>query len=63
MFSEDYHHDTHEFLIWILNEINDILAKEVQSDKKEKNVKTWLTDIFEGQSETQIQCLLCNVIK
>jgi hypothetical protein len=29
MFSEDYHHDTHEFLIWILNEINDILAKEV----------------------------------
>ena len=28
MFSEDYHHDSHEFLIWILNEINDILAKE-----------------------------------
>jgi len=25
MFNEDYHHDTHEFLIWLLNEINEIL--------------------------------------
>ena len=29
MFSEDYHHDSHEFLLWLLNEINDIV-KEYQ---------------------------------
>lgn len=55
MFSEDYHHDSHEFLIWLLNEINDVL----QAELKDKQAKTWLTDIFEGRTESQITCLQC----
>ena len=48
IFSEDYHHDTHEFLIWLLNEINDTLQEEL----KDKQAKTWINEIFEGQTET-----------
>ena len=48
IFSGDFHHDTHEFLIWLLNEIND----KLQEDLNEKNAKTWINDIFEGKTET-----------
>lgn len=34
MFPENEHHDTHEFLNWTLNEINDYLIEELKRNKK-----------------------------
>ena len=37
MFDEDLHHDSHEYLMWLLNEMKDEIGKE-----------TWINEIFEG---------------
>jgi len=35
LFQGEYHQDSHEFLIWILNQMNDLLIKEkkIQSNQ------------------------------
>jgi len=76
MFQGDEHQDTHEFLIWFLNEINETLqGKKGTSKKKDKKKeektepkkdgpkkKTWLEEIFEGTCTTQTKCHNCETI-
>ena len=46
MFQGDSHQDTQEFLIWLLNIIDETLQKG-NKKKKEPNAKTWLQLLFE----------------
>ena len=65
IFDNDYHHDSHEFLSWLLNDINDDLItdwKESQLDQKKAAkavVNTFITDLFGGESESVTTCLVC----
>jgi len=69
MFRGDMHQDSHEFLNWFLNEINETLQKkDKKKDGKEMTSptpnpklkrKTWLEEIFEGVVTTQTKCLTC----
>ncbi len=50
LFQGDYHQDSHEFLFWILDKMNDILLQENKTKciinystlEREKGMKTWL---------------------
>lgn len=50
MFNNDYHQDSHEFLIWMLSTLDDELKKVG---------KSWIEDLFAGKSITQTTCLYC----
>jgi ubiquitin carboxyl-terminal hydrolase 12/46 len=76
MFEGDYHQDTHEFLIWLLNDINDLLIKRIKASrlnallfsehkdaKPEDLPKTWLQQIFEGTQITLTKCLNCKKVR
>jgi len=59
MFQGDSHQDTQEFLIWLLNIIDETLQKTTKK-KKEPNAKNWLQLMFEGITTTETKCLACN---
>lgn len=61
MFQGDSHQDTQEFLIWLLNIIDETLQKG-NKKKKEPNAKTWLQQLFEGITTTETKCLVCNTV-
>ena len=61
MFQGDSHQDTQEFLIWLLNIIDETLQKG-NKKKKEPNAKTWLQLLFEGITTTETKCLVCNTV-
>lgn len=50
LFNNDYHHDSHEFLIWALSTIDEDLKRIGTS---------WIEEIFAGKSVTQTTCLCC----
>jgi len=68
MFKGDYHQDTHEFLIWFLNDINDTIKRlkknqvgsNTSSPEPKKREKSWLENIFEGTLTSQTRCFNCN---
>lgn len=69
MFEGDDHQDTHEFLIWLLNDMNDLLTKEMKKGlpgsptaASQQAVRTWIQDIFEGKFTTRTKCLNCNTV-
>ena len=70
LFDNDDHHDSHEFLSWLLNEIHENLVadnKELQTEsingsqsKLNQNAKaTFITDLFEGKLINSTRCLIC----
>ena len=50
IFNNDYHHDAHEFLIWVLSALDEDLKKSGSS---------WIEEVFAGKSITQTTCLCC----
>jgi ubiquitin carboxyl-terminal hydrolase 12/46 len=50
LFNNDLHHDSHEFLIWVLSTIDEELKKQG---------KSWVEKIFGGKFITQTVCLCC----
>jgi ubiquitin C-terminal hydrolase len=70
LFDNDDHHDSHEFLNWLLNEIHENLLadnKELSNEqpnggqaKMNPNSKsTFITDLFEGKLVNSTRCLCC----
>lgn len=58
LFDNDDHHDSHEFLNWLLNELHENLiadAKEIGKDVKQ----TWISELFEGNLVSMTKCLCC----
>jgi ubiquitin carboxyl-terminal hydrolase 12/46 len=55
-FEGDAHQDSHEFLIWLLNNLNDTLAKRAGKQR------TWVADLFEGKVTTQTRCVVCETV-
>mmetsp|Transcript_23519 Transcript_23519/g.41682 ORF Transcript_23519/g.41682 Transcript_23519/m.41682 type:complete len:264 (+) Transcript_23519:247-1038(+) len=54
-FEGEAHQDSHEFLIWLLNNLNDTLAKRGKQ-------RTWVAELFEGKVTTQTRCVVCETI-
>ncbi|EGR30572.1 ubiquitin-specific protease, putative, partial [Ichthyophthirius multifiliis] len=66
-FRGDSHQDCHEFSIWLLNQINDIINKPYIKTKEnpnplEQKQASWLEDIFGGILTTQTQCNNCKTV-
>ncbi|KAL4436015.1 hypothetical protein ABPG74_022250 [Tetrahymena malaccensis] len=66
-FKGENHQDCHEFSIWFLNQMNDILNKKYTKSKTNpnpppKNQPSWLEEIFGGILTTQTTCLNCQKI-
>mmetsp|Transcript_16056 Transcript_16056/g.11582 ORF Transcript_16056/g.11582 Transcript_16056/m.11582 type:complete len:179 (+) Transcript_16056:209-745(+) len=58
VFDNDDHHDSHEFLSWLLNEVHE----NVLADAKEANVQvknSFVTELFEGRVVNVTKCLTC----
>jgi ubiquitin C-terminal hydrolase len=59
LFDNDDHHDSHEFLSWLLNEIHE----NVIADAKELGVNapktSFITELFEGKLVNSTKCLSC----
>lgn len=69
-FAGDNHHDCHEFLNWLLNDLNDSLVDEMKKKgaikeelkspiKRPNNKRTWVEEIFQGVMSTSITCKVC----
>jgi ubiquitin C-terminal hydrolase len=57
IFDNDEHHDSHEFLIWLLGEIDDNITadykEQYENDKINRPIKsTLITDLFGGEMES-----------
>ena len=71
IFDNDDHHDSHEFLIWLLNEIHENIVadnKELDIDlatgegpktNSQTSKASFVTDLFEGKLINSIKCLCC----
>ena len=67
IFDNDDHHDSHEFLSWLLNEIHESLiadAKEIPNSMLNNRPVTdtkssFITELFEGKLESKTTCLWC----
>ena len=57
LFDNDDHHDSHEFLSWLINEIHE----NVEADNKDTKSKaaTFVTDLFGGTLISRTTCLCC----
>ena len=49
------HQDSHEFLVWLLNEMNDQMMKKTKA-------RTWVADLFEGKFSSETKCLGCETV-
>lgn len=47
------HQDSQEFLMWLLNTLN---------DQKKSKARTWVADLFEGRFSSETKCLGCETI-
>ncbi|TNV77791.1 hypothetical protein FGO68_gene10338 [Halteria grandinella] len=54
LFNNEDHHDSHEFMMWLLNTINDEMAGP-QSQQR----MTFVREVFEGKLVSRTRCLEC----
>jgi len=47
------HQDSQEFLMWLLNALN---------DQKKSKARTWVADLFEGRFSSETKCLGCETV-
>jgi len=60
LFDNDDHHDSHEFLSWLLNEVHENLMADAREGVKDRPIKSsWVTDLFEGKLVSMTKCLSC----
>lgn len=58
LFDNDDHHDSHEFLSWLLNEIHEnVVVDNRELPNTPKN--SFITELFEGKLENITKCLSC----
>lgn len=64
LFDNDDHHDSHEFFMWVINQVND----DFISDYKQANgidkdaiieIATPISDLFQGELASVTQCFTC----
>lgn len=60
LFNNDEHHDSHEFLIWLLDKLNEEVQKKFSVAGLKQ--KTWLENLFEGSFVSQTKCLCCETV-
>lgn len=51
MFDNDEHHDAHEFLTWLLDQMDETL--------KQEGLQSFVQDLFGGQLQSTFTCLCC----
>lgn len=68
-FSGYTHQDSHEFLLFLLNDIVEGLNREAREKPKRSNGKpspdpnqTFVHDLFEGQTSSETRCLCCETV-
>ncbi len=59
LFDNDDHHDSHEFLNWILNEIHEKAIADYKSVKGAAPKSTFISEFFGGQLVSITTCLTC----
>mmetsp|Transcript_32731 Transcript_32731/g.31960 ORF Transcript_32731/g.31960 Transcript_32731/m.31960 type:complete len:119 (+) Transcript_32731:319-675(+) len=62
VFDNDDHHDSHEFLSWLLNEIHENIVadnKELGTPGNKDLKSSFITDLFEGRVVNITKCLCC----
>jgi ubiquitin C-terminal hydrolase len=57
-FNNEDHHDSHEYLIWLLDILNENLKNEIKKNKSQ-NIDLFISDIFEGKQSSIIKCHNC----
>eukprot|EP00164_Ancoracysta_twista_P004672 GFYU01006317.1.p1 GENE.GFYU01006317.1~~GFYU01006317.1.p1 ORF type:complete len:403 (-),score=70.83 GFYU01006317.1:77-1285(-) len=67
LFRSYMHQDAHEFLNYLLNEIDDILVKEYKKnnpdvDQPDHALPTFVRDIFLGKLTNETKCLCCETV-
>jgi ubiquitin C-terminal hydrolase len=58
LFDNDDHHDSHEFLTWLLNFLHDEILAWSPKDGN-SNKQTFISKIFEGKLVSRTRCLEC----
>ncbi len=61
-FNNDDHHDAHEFLIWLLDNLEQNYKKE-NIKNKNSNQTNIITDLFSGKQVSQTKCLNCEKVR
>ena len=67
LFDNDDHHDSHEFLTWLLNHIHEEICQALAGDSKSQGKnhgtqsqgKTFVTEVFEGKLVSRTSCFGC----
>ena len=59
MFDNDDHHDSHEFLSWLLNEIHENIIADVKESGINDIKSSFITELFEGKLVNTTKCLSC----
>jgi len=49
LFDNDDHHDSHEFLMWLLNTIHEEILAGMGEKPKDPPPRTLVSDVFEGR--------------
>ena len=59
-FDNDDHHDSHEFLTWLLNTVHEeIQQANKQNTKGPASPATFVSEVFEGRFVSRTSCLQC----
>lgn len=58
LFDNDDHHDSHEFLTWLLNQIHEEIIGS-QPEKPKDGGSSFVTDCFEGKLVSKTACFSC----
>lgn len=61
-FNNDDHHDAHEFLIWLLDSLEQNYKNE-NIKNKNSNQTNIITDLFSGKQVSQTKCLNCEKVR
>ena len=61
LFNNEHHHDAHEFMNWLLDNIHETIKKQLKSTSVYLFIikETFISEIFEGKQSSITKCLNC----
>jgi len=59
LFDNDDHHDSHEFLSWLLNDIHENVIADAKELGSNAPKTSFITELFEGKLVNSTKCLIC----
>lgn len=62
LFDNDEHHDSHEFINWLLDSVHESFVKTKNGDPNMfvgQNDQSFISDLFRGELKNQVTCVTC----